>query len=81
MMKDYSSGELMGAILSLQEATAAGFAKTDARFASLEAKLDAKIDTLRHDMNRGFDNVDERFDRLTSRVEALEQHRDRPASG
>lgn len=72
MMKDYSSGDLMAAILSLQEATAAGFARNDARFESLEAKLDSNIDSLRHDMNRRFDSVDRRFDLLTRRVEAIE---------
>lgn len=41
MMKDYSNGELMAAILSLQETTAAGFAKIEARLDAIGAKLDA----------------------------------------
>lgn len=71
-MKDYSSGDLMAAILSLQDATAAGFAKTDARFESMDSKIthldkkiDSKIDGLRQNMNRRFDSLDERSDGLT----------------
>ncbi|MGA2394878.1 MAG: hypothetical protein ABSH03_16175 [Candidatus Lustribacter sp.] len=85
-MKDYSSGDLMAAILSLQDATAGGFAKADALLGSMETKitdldkkLDSKIDGLRQAMNRRFDSVDERFDWLARRVEAIESRGDRPA--
>lgn len=85
-MKDYSTGDLMAAILSLQEATAAGFTKIDAKIDSLDSKIDAvdskidsKIDGLRHEMNRRFDSVDKRFDRLTGHVLAIEQRLDHPA--
>ena len=73
-MNDYMSGDLMAAIISLKDATAAGFAKADARIDALDAKFDVKIDALdtkierlRYDMNRRFDAVDERFDRLERR--------------
>ena len=75
MMKDHSSGDLMAAILSLQEATAAGFARTDARLES----MDFKVEGLRRDISRRFDSVDDRFDRLTGRVQAIEQRLDHPA--
>jgi len=73
MMNEYSSGDLMAAILTLQEATAAGFDKSEARDERLNAKIDSKFDALRFEMNRRFDRVDQRFD-------ALEPRGDRPDS-
>jgi len=65
-MNDYSGADLMAAILSLQAATAAGFARADQR-------LNAEIGSLRHDMNRRFDGVyehlDKRFDRVDERFD------------
>jgi hypothetical protein len=63
-MNDYSSGDLMAAILTLQEATAAGFTR-------LEAKIDSKADAVV--MNRRFDRIDERFDRMDERFDRLER--------
>lgn len=81
-MNDYTSGELMAAILSSQEATAAGFARVDARFGQLRADMNHRFDLVddrfddvyaRFDrMERRFDRVDQRFDRLEARVAALE---------
>jgi hypothetical protein len=68
-MNDYTSADLMAAILSLHDATASGFAKAD-----------LKTDRLRDDMNRRFDHMDGRFDRLEGRVAALEPHDHSPAS-
>ena len=74
-MNDYTTGDLMAAILTLQDATAAGFNRAE-----------AKVEQLRHDTNRRFDHVDdrfdrmdERFDRLEGRVAALEPHGHHPA--
>jgi hypothetical protein len=64
-MNEYSSGDLMAAIRSLQDATALGFARTD-------AKIDSEVAGLRHEMNRRFDNVDRRFDEIDRRFERLE---------
>jgi ribonuclease HI len=61
-MNDYTSADLMAAILSLQDATAAGFERADAR-------MDAKVEQLRHDMNRRFDRVDERFGDVYARFD------------
>jgi hypothetical protein len=73
-MNDYSSADLMAAILDVRDATAYNLT-------SLETRLTARIDgvensvaSLRHDMNRRFDRMDECFDRLEGRVAALEPH-------
>jgi ribonuclease HI len=69
-MNDYTSADLMAAILSLQDATAAGFERADAR-------MDAKVEQLRHDMNRRFDRVDERFDDVYARFDDVYARFDR----
>lgn len=82
-MNDYTSGELMAAILSLQEATAAGFAGVDARFGQLRADMDHRFDLVddRFDhVYARFDRIDERFDRLEARVAKIEPHGDGSAS-
>jgi hypothetical protein len=76
MMKEYSTGDLMAAILTLQDATAGGFTNLESK---LTAKIDSEVGNLRHEMNRRFDRVDARFDRLEVRVEALERQGNRPA--
>ncbi len=81
-MNEYSSGDIMAAVLALQDATATGLSFLETR---LSAKIDSKVDGLRHEMNRRFDNVDLRFDevdlrfdRLERRVGSLESRGDRP---
>jgi predicted nuclease with TOPRIM domain len=68
-MNDYTGADLMAAILSLQEATAAGFARAD-------SQLHAEIGSLRHDMNRRFDRVDERFDDVYARFDRIDERFD-----
>jgi hypothetical protein len=90
-MNDYTSADLMAAILEVRDATAHGYAR-------LDEKIDAKVDGLRHEMNRRFDRLlddmdgrfarvnerfdrmDERFDRLEGRVATIAPHGPRPAS-
>ena len=63
-MSEYSSGDLMAAVLALQDATAAGLSALESR---LTVKVDSKIEGLRHEMNRRFDKVDLRFDEVDRR--------------
>ena len=90
-MNDYSSADLMTAILDVRDATAFGLtsletrltAKIDGVSDSLGARIDGvenSVERLRHDMTRRFDRVDDRFDRLEGRVAALEPHDHSPAS-
>jgi hypothetical protein len=74
MMNEYSSGDLMAAILALQDATATGLSTLEARLSSkIDSKVDSKVDGLRHEMNRRFDRVDVRFDVVERRLERLER--------
>jgi len=75
-MNDYTTAELMAAILNVHEAMGFGFSRVDERF----AEQDKKIELLRNDMNHRFDRMDERFDRLEGRVAALEPNDHSPAS-
>ena len=68
-MNDYTTAELMAAILNVHEALGFGFSRVDERF----AEQDKKIELLRNDMNH-------RFDRLEGRVAALEPNDHSPAS-
>ena len=67
-MNDYTGADLMAAILDLRDATAAGFARADAR-------LEHEVGSLRSDMNRRFDRVDERFDRVDERFDRMDEDR------
>ena len=75
-VNDYTSADLMAAILSVQEAMGMYAVRTDARFDA----VDARFDRFEQSMNRRFDRVDERFDGLESRVTALERHGSSPPS-
>jgi hypothetical protein len=93
-MNDYSSADLMAAILDVRDATAFNLSKLETRLTARIDGLSTRIDgvensvgSLRHDMNRRFDRMDERFDqmdgrfdRLEGRVAALEPHDHSPAS-
>ena len=89
-MSDADANGILDAILNLHAFTELGFGtldrkidskiesldrKIDALGARLDAKIDGKIDSLRYDMNKRFDRVDERFDRLEMRVGRLENDR------
>ena len=81
-MNDYDG--LMEAILSLQQATAEGLDRVRTDF---RTELGREIGSLRSDMNKRFDRVDDRVDhvdrrfhRLEHRVARFEPQGERPAS-
>jgi hypothetical protein len=74
-MSDATPNAILEAILNLHAFTESSLKTLDMKIGSLEARLDAKIDSLRYDMNKRFDRVDERFDRLEMRVGRLEHNR------
>jgi hypothetical protein len=67
-----TNAELMDAILQLHAYVESGFASVAREFVAVRHELRSEfrhelgreIGTLRHDMNRRFDRVEERFDRL-----------------
>jgi hypothetical protein len=85
-MNEYSSGDIMAAVLALQDATATGLSsletRLNARIDNIDAKLTARIDStaegLLHEMNRRFDKVDLRFDAIDLRFDELELREGRP---
>ena len=68
MTQEYSSADLMAAIIDLSNATAAGFS-------SLRDDMDSRFEALEYKMNRRFDSVDLRFDAMERRVGVLESRR------
>ena len=62
MAREFSSAELMAAIMDLRDATGAGL-----------STMDRRIETLKHEMNRRFDSVDQRFDTIDRRLNAFER--------
>ncbi len=62
---------LLEAIVTLQTATAEGFARVDREIGSLRTELRSEIGSLRGEMMR-------RFDRVESRLTALEPKRKHP---
>ncbi len=80
-MNDYTSADLMAAILDVRDAAALNHAHLEAKIDRVEARLDAKIDSsidaLQHKMNRRFDGVYERFDRMDERFDRVDERFDR----
>lgn len=61
MAQEYSSSELMAAIVDLRDATGAALN-------SLRSEMNHRFEALRHEMNKRFDTVDDRFDSLEHRI-------------
>jgi hypothetical protein len=72
---------LMAAILSLQAATADGFARVDREFASARGEvgsLRGEVGSLRSEVGSLRSEMMRRFDRVEVRLSALEPKRKRP---
>ncbi len=76
-MNDYTNADLMAAILDVRDAAAHNHANLDRFEVKLDAKIDSRIDGLRHDMNRRFDRIDQRFDDVYARFEDVDARFDR----
>jgi hypothetical protein len=67
---------ILDAILNLHAFTERGLGMLDAKIDGIERDLGAKIDglgdSLRFEMNKRFDRVDQRFDRVDERFDRLE---------
>jgi hypothetical protein len=66
MAQEYSSDDLMAAIVDLRDATGAGLS-------ALRGGMDRRFEALEYRLNRRFDSVDERFDAVDRRLDILEQ--------
>jgi len=63
--------DLYGAIMSLKDATEAGFLRVDARIDRLECRFDG-LERRFDGLERRFDGLEGRFGRLETRVEHIE---------
>ncbi len=73
MMEEYSSSDLMAAIVDLKSATENGFEQVKDRLDG----HDRRFEDLEHRMNRRFDAVDKRFDRMDERFDRMDDRFDR----
>ena len=67
-MNEPTKREIMDAVLQLHQAAQAGFTNVDRQMSHVRADVNG----LRSEMHAGFRRVDERFDRLETRVCLIE---------
>jgi phage shock protein A len=75
MASGYSADEVMGALLTLQEATANGFTRVERTLDEHSAILNRQERRL-DSIDRRLDRMDSRFDAMDSRFDAFERHLD-----
>ena len=73
MAQEYSSGELMAAILDLRDGLGDRIDELGSEVKALRGDAERGLERLRYDMNKRFDSVDLRFDVFEKRVNFLEQ--------
>ena len=72
-----TTGQIMDALLTLQEAVAVGFAQTVKRdeFIQFRDRLEWRVTNLETRVDEGFARVDERFHQVERRLGKLESRR------